>query len=114
MTEKRPKPKCCAITRVSDFRRHECSNNAKVERNGKWYCGAHDPVVRAERQAKRDAVDDARHERKRARWRMNVAAPGLLAALEDAVGTAELGSCADGTQVTRWRAAIAKAEGADR
>lgn len=32
----------------------QCPNNAKVERDGKWYCGTHDPVKRKEKQEKRD------------------------------------------------------------
>lgn len=31
-----------------------CPRRGKVQRNGKWYCGTHDPVRCAERQAKRD------------------------------------------------------------
>lgn len=27
----------------------ECGNKAKVEREGKWYCGRHDPVKRKEK-----------------------------------------------------------------
>lgn len=39
-------------------RHHQCPNRAKVEVNGKFYCGRHDPVA----VAKRD-------EEKRARWK---------------------------------------------
>ena len=33
-----------------------CFNKAKVERSGKWYCGVHDPVRQAEKQAERDRL----------------------------------------------------------
>jgi len=33
---------------------HPCGKPAKVQREGKWYCGKHDPVKVAERQARVD------------------------------------------------------------
>lgn len=46
---------CCADVR-NDFGvgYHRCQNNGKVERDGKWFCGIHDPVKVAERRAKID------------------------------------------------------------
>lgn len=32
---------------------HPCRNKGKVERDGKWWCGIHDPVAKDEREAKR-------------------------------------------------------------
>lgn len=32
-----------------------CGKPAKVERNGRWYCGIHDPVKLAAKRAERDA-----------------------------------------------------------
>jgi len=34
---------------------HMCSRNAKVERDGAWYCGIHDPEYVAKRNGERDA-----------------------------------------------------------
>ena len=33
---------------------HQCSRKGKFERDGKWYCGQHDPVKVAERRKKAD------------------------------------------------------------
>jgi uncharacterized Zn finger protein (UPF0148 family) len=42
---------CC--TRVGDWLGHACGKNAKYERDGKWYCGMHDPVaIKTKREAK--------------------------------------------------------------
>jgi hypothetical protein len=32
------------------FKRHQCDNTGKVERNGQWYCGLHDPEKTAAKQ----------------------------------------------------------------
>lgn len=52
------------------FRGHPCSNPGKVEREGDWYCGTHDPVRVEEKRQKRERQwsDDnqARDERIRA------------------------------------------------
>lgn len=37
-----PKHKCEKMV-FSDYRHCPCRNNASVEREGKWYCGIHDP-----------------------------------------------------------------------
>jgi hypothetical protein len=34
---------CCA-NRFNGYRRYICGKTAKAERDGKWYCGIHDPV----------------------------------------------------------------------
>ena len=36
-----------------------CGRTAKFERDGKWYCGIHDPVKRKEREDRRQAKWDA-------------------------------------------------------
>lgn len=36
-------PICLSII-SNGFLRYTCCNKAKVEREGKWYCGKHDPV----------------------------------------------------------------------
>lgn len=57
------------------FYTSKCGKNAKFERNGKWYCGYHDPVKVKARRDQRDArrrqaaeyrrklAEDARKER---------------------------------------------------
>lgn len=46
--------KCVGLVRSSgNYWSHPCGKLAKVERNGKWYCGLHDPVPKAERTKKR-------------------------------------------------------------
>jgi len=53
--DKRRIAKCCG--RVwSDYRYYDCGKNAKIERDGKWYCKTHDPVSAAEKQAARNIV----------------------------------------------------------
>lgn len=36
------------------FRFLRCGNTVKVERDGKWYCGVHDPVAKKARDEKRE------------------------------------------------------------
>lgn len=44
--------KCCGtVWPAGAFRSYPCSRNAKVERDGKWYCGTHDPVAVAAKQS---------------------------------------------------------------
>lgn len=47
MDEKR-----CSVTPVPGFYGHRCTLKGKVERDGKWFCGRHDPVARKERRAR--------------------------------------------------------------
>lgn len=78
-----------------------------MERNGKPYCGQHDPeAITARRQAK-SAEWDASHERKAARYRLEVAAPDLLEALKGVLRVADRKTA----EFDAARAAIAKAEG---
>ena len=61
--------KCCAATWPAGARHsYPCSHSGKIERDGKWYCGIHDPVKRAEKQAERTAKWNAEWEAKKARW----------------------------------------------
>ena len=87
-----------------DFR--PCGNKAKVEHNGKRYCGIHNPVRRAEQQAKRDAKYEAGAERQRKRWALERATSDLLEACKEML---------EGRKGARdkARAAIAKAEGTE-
>ena len=52
---------CCAmvITHGLNFlRKHHCRNKGSIERDGKLYCGIHDPVaVDIRRAAKKEVLD---------------------------------------------------------
>ena len=48
------------------MRWRQCKNKGTVKRNGKWYCGVHDPEKANERQEKRDK----KREKKRAQQRV--------------------------------------------
>ena len=40
--------RCCEM-----IYRHQCSKSGKIERDGKWYCGTHDPVRIKEKREER-------------------------------------------------------------
>jgi uncharacterized Zn finger protein (UPF0148 family) len=63
------KHQCEGLLRTDSWtgRRQRCERRGTVERDGKLYCGTHDPVRIAERQAKRDAARDAERAERRAR-----------------------------------------------
>lgn len=50
------KPRCCKLIYKSDGRfrgRHEnCKLTGKIQRDGKWYCGTHDPEAQKKRREK--------------------------------------------------------------
>ena len=48
------------------LRSHACGKTAKMEHEGKWYCGIHDPVKRAGKRAERDAAWEAKWNAERA------------------------------------------------
>lgn len=52
---KQPKnKKPCEATIFSQWSSHKCGKVARMEHEGKHYCGIHDPVKRKEKQAERD------------------------------------------------------------
>ena len=58
---------------------HACGKTAKVQRDGKWYCGIHDPEKVAERRKKQDdkwhaGMKAAREERRRREAEQNYCA----------------------------------------
>ncbi len=59
---------CCAGVpmRLNFYRTRPCGCPAKVERDGKPYCGRHDPVAKAERAAKLEPQREATRERQMA------------------------------------------------
>lgn len=60
----------------------ECGRPGKVEVEGTWYCGVHDPIKREARLEERDAAYDKQMAEKRRLQRLHDAAPDLLAALK--------------------------------
>lgn len=55
---------CCAEVGDTWFR-HACGKNAKFERDGKHYCGTHDPVAIRARRDKKNAQYDAEYNQRR-------------------------------------------------
>lgn len=51
----------CSAKTWSGFSQYPCSRSGKVKRDGKIYCGIHDPVAKKERQERSS-------EKNRARW----------------------------------------------
>lgn len=48
---------CCEVWGDGQsFRPRCCARNAIVNRDGRWYCGTHDPVKVAEKNAKRESA----------------------------------------------------------
>ena len=54
------KERCCERVQ-SNFNFYQCSNRASVMRDGKHYCGRHDPVAVAERKKKQFAKWDTKN-----------------------------------------------------
>ena len=52
----------CSGTILDNFEIFPCPITAHINRNGKWYCGIHDPIARAEKAAARHVnwMDEAR------------------------------------------------------
>jgi hypothetical protein len=112
MNEKKLDPSRCCES-VSDGQRwphfYQCKRKAAVTRDGKGYCNQHDPVAAKEREKKNYAKWKAQDEADDKRYRLNAAAPDLLAALRHIVA-ADIGGLTV-SHITEARAAIAKAEG---
>lgn len=96
----------CEATIWNDFHDYRCPYNGKVERDGKWYCGTHDPVAKAAR-------DKAREEKWKKKWaeeakerRLLEAAHALLAALEELTAAVETDSGGPGTDIFEDSASI--------
>jgi uncharacterized Zn finger protein (UPF0148 family) len=74
---------CCALVRAgSQWHRIACGKTAKVEHEGKWYCGIHDPVKKAAKDKEREAKWKAQWELDAQRNRMQSAAPELYERLQ--------------------------------
>lgn len=50
----------CSEKVFRDWHNYPCGSNATVERDGKWYCGRHDPVAVKARQEKAHAKYEAK------------------------------------------------------
>lgn len=69
MSDSVAKERCVArVYSGSSFGGHSCQRPSKVERNGKWYCGIHDPEYVAAKRATQEelwrakwAIKDAAH-----------------------------------------------------
>jgi hypothetical protein len=70
MNVKPKMPQCC----VTVFRSNglwggsRCSNRAKVEVGGKFYCGTHNPDAQARREEKRNAYYESHYRANNAKW----------------------------------------------
>lgn len=103
-------PKCCArIWNDQWLKYRTCSRNAKVDRDGKHYCGMHDPVYQAKAREEREARWQAEMDERARLHRLHSAAPDLLEALEEAVAYPTTGNWYE-----KAAAAIAKAKGGER
>ena len=54
------------VTAPRGFYSHQCSRKAVVERNGKGYCGQHDPQARQQKRDKQGAAYQAKWREKEA------------------------------------------------
>lgn len=71
--------KCCGKLASNSWGKcFPCSRAGKIEREGKWYCGQHDPVKVAKQRAAEDAKDEQQFLEKMAKRRLESAAPALL------------------------------------
>lgn len=88
------------------FHSYVCGKPAKIERDGKWYCGIHDPVRVDTKRAERDAEVNRQWAVRTAQRNLEHAAPEMKAALEFI-----LANSGDPVMENVARAALAKAAG---
>ena len=74
------------------WRGRPCTKPAKVQRAGSWYCTIHDPERTLLKRAEREAAWEAKRQADRAKYRLQNAAPELLAALRYAVDNPDFDS----------------------
>lgn len=108
------KMKCCARVYPAEMRfpsPRPCHRNASIERDGKWYCGTHDPVKKAERSRLSQQKWDKQSAERMRDLRLKLAAPELLEALVALYESID--SCVELTPdaLRQARAAIKKATG---
>jgi hypothetical protein len=94
------------------MRFHRCSRSGSIERDGKHYCKRHDPVAIAEKRKAKKEKDDQKWNANCAKWRLDGAAPKLLAACKSAASLLRrLGGTNHDPEYTELLEAIAEAEG---
>jgi hypothetical protein len=112
----------CCVDVWSDYVHHQCSRSAVVIRDGKPYCRQHDPVAQAEKKQAAQAKYEAEWADRMSKWRLEEAAPDLLAACKALVDLCRdhigYNVTLDTATVNKFllamgdaRSAIAKAEG---
>lgn len=80
MEELRGGSKCSAMI-WSGFSQYQCQHKAKVLREGKPYCGVHDPKVKAERDKKSHDRWDRENKISSARWAVEEAEEAIVDAV---------------------------------
>lgn len=55
----RTKRQCSAIISIDNWHTAHCSKPAKIERDGKWFCGIHDPEYIKVKESKREVKYEA-------------------------------------------------------
>jgi len=82
------KEKCCQnVVDSGSYHSRKCSHNAKVVRNGKHYCGIHDPVA----VAKRDKQKQERWDKKINKRKEEFKRQSILKELAKDIPTDKLG-----------------------
>jgi hypothetical protein len=106
-----PQSKCSAMVySIGNWRATECGNKGKVERDGKWFCGTHDPVAQALKRSLRDKQWETERAAQSKADALTYAAPDLLKACKAAAKLmSDWGII--GEEVDECNAAIATAEG---
>lgn len=60
----------------------QCHNLGRIERDGKKYCGVHDPAAKERREADRQSKSRRQRREDEARWAIRAAEESLVAAVE--------------------------------
>lgn len=79
--------RCCirvyGSSRSYSMRGHMCQKSAIIQHEGAWYCGIHNPVAKAVRDAERKAKFDAEQEGRNKIYALNRAAAEMLELLKE-------------------------------
>jgi hypothetical protein len=66
-------PKCCAVRYERAYGPRRCEKPGKVQEDGKWYCGVHNPELKRQRDAKWRAQHEAKSRCEEAAYRRRAA-----------------------------------------
>ncbi len=99
---------CCKVVWDGAWRSHHCGKPAKLEVDGKWYCGVHNPNKPP---TKAQIAAEENFKARLKRNRVHAASDDLLEALINLERTAGLPAMRDDPVRVAARAAIAKATG---